>query len=185
MTPSQVLQRHRVVALDSNVLIYLLEGSGPLADAASALVDGIEDGLAKGVLSSIALTEILSRPAALGDGPLFERYAEEFRAIPNLRIASLDDETAIDAAWGRSGGRDLGDAIHLATARRAGATCFVTNDARIRGRSGVEVILLSGMRDEGPEGAHEPAAVDAAATPRRGARTRGDVARVDTPGDDR
>ena len=74
---------------------------------------------------------------------LFERYADELQAIPGLRIVPLDDETAIDAAWGRSGDRDLGDAVHVATARRAGATCFVTNDTRIRGRSGVEVILLS------------------------------------------
>jgi predicted nucleic acid-binding protein len=157
MTPAEVFERHRIVALDSNVLIYLLEGNGPLADSAGALIDGIEDGLAKGVLASIALTEILSRPAALGDGPLFERYAEELRAIPNLRIVGLDDDAAIDAAWGRSGGRDLGDAVHLATARRAGATCFVTNDARIRGRSGVEVVFLSAMSGGGTDGANEPA----------------------------
>ncbi len=97
------------------------------------------------MLASVALTEILTRPAALGDGVLFERYAEELQAIPNLRIVGLDTETAIDAAWGRSGGRDLGDAIHIATARRAGATGFVTNDQRVRGRAGVEVIHLAGL----------------------------------------
>ena len=48
MTPAELFARHQVVALDSNVLIYLLEGSGPLADAAEALVDGIEDGAAIG-----------------------------------------------------------------------------------------------------------------------------------------
>jgi predicted nucleic acid-binding protein len=149
MTPEQLFERHDVVALDSNVLIYLLEGSGPLADAAEWLIDGIEDGRASGVLASIALTEVLTRPAALGDGQLFERYAEELRAVPNLRIVALDAETAIDAAWGRSGGRDLGDAVHLATARRAGATCFVTNDARIRGRAGVEIVRLSDISLEG------------------------------------
>jgi predicted nucleic acid-binding protein len=148
MTPEQLFGRHEVVALDSNVLIYLLEGSGPLADAAGSLIDGIEDGRASGILASIALTEVLSRPAALGDGPLFERYATELRAIPNLRVVALDAETAIDAAWGRSGGRDLGDAVHLATARRAGATCFVTNDARIRGRAGVEIVRLSDISRE-------------------------------------
>ena len=143
MTPADIFSCHAVVAIDSNVLIYLLEGSGPLADAAEALVDGIEEGAASGVLASIALTEVLSRPAAVGDGELFERYAEELRSVPNLRIVPLDAETAIDAAWGRSGGRDLGDAVHVASARRAGATCFVTNDARIRGRAGVEIVRLS------------------------------------------
>jgi len=143
MTPLDVFLRHGVVALDSNVLIYLLEGSGPLADAAEALIDGIEEGAATGVLASIALTEVLTRPAAVGDAELFERYAEELRSVPNLRIVALDAETAIDAAWGRSGGRDLGDAVHVATARRAGATCFVTNDLRVRGRAGVEIVRLA------------------------------------------
>jgi len=143
MTTTELFGRHAIVALDSNVLIYLFDGHGPLADAAEALIDGIAEGAASGVLASVALTEVLTRPAALGDGVLFERYAEELQAIPNLRIVGLDAEIAIDAAWGRSGGRDLGDAVHVATARRAGATGFVTNDQRIRGRSGVEIIQLA------------------------------------------
>ncbi|HZW01478.1 MAG TPA: hypothetical protein VFF55_07905, partial [Candidatus Deferrimicrobium sp.] len=57
-------------------------------------------------------------------------------------------ETAIDAAWGRSGQRDLGDAIHIAPARCAGATCFVTNDARVRGRAGVEIVSLADIVPE-------------------------------------
>ncbi len=149
MTPAELFSQHRVVALDSNVLIYLFEGNGPLADAAEALVNGIEDGAAAGVLASVALTEVLTRPAALGDGVLFERYADELQAIPNLRIVGLDAETAIDAAWGRSGGRDLGDAIHVATARRAGATCLITNDSRVRGRAGVEIVSLADIVPEG------------------------------------
>jgi predicted nucleic acid-binding protein len=145
MTTADLFARHPVVALDSNVIIYLLEGSGPLADTAEALLDGIESGAAAGVLASVALTEILTRPASLGDGVLFQRYADELLAIPNLRVVSLDPEAAIDAAWGRSGQRDLGDAIHIATARRAGATCLITNDARVRGRAGVEVVRLSSI----------------------------------------
>ncbi len=145
MTVADLFARHPVVALDSNVIIYLLEGSGPLADTAEALLDGIESGAAAGVLASVALTEIVTRPASLGDGVLFQQYADELLAIPNLRVVSLDPETAIDAAWGRSGQRDLGDAIHMATARRAGATCFVTNDERARGRAGVEVVRLSSI----------------------------------------
>ena len=67
MTPRRIFARHPVVAIDSNVLIYLFEGHGALADAAAALLDGIEDGTASGVLASIGLTEVLTRPASLGD----------------------------------------------------------------------------------------------------------------------
>jgi predicted nucleic acid-binding protein len=143
VTPTELFARHRTVALDSNVFIYLFEGAGPLADAAEGLLDGIDEGAAVGILASVGLTEILSRPASLGDGALLERYADEIRSIPNLRIVPLDAETAVDAAWGRSGHRDLGDAIHVATARHAGATCFVTNDERVRPRRGVEVVRLA------------------------------------------
>jgi len=143
MTPAELFARHSIVAIDTNVLIYLFEGDGPLAAAAESGIDAIDDGAATGILASIGLTEVLTRPATLGDGALFERYAEELQAIPGLRIVPLDTQTAIDAAWGRSGDRDLGDAVHIATARHAGATCFITNDTRVRGRSGVEIILLS------------------------------------------
>jgi len=145
MTVTELFARHGTVALDSNVLIYLLEGSGPLADAAQALLDGIDDGAARGVLASVGLTEVLTRPASLGDAAMFVRYADELQSVDNLRIVPLDAATAIDAAWGRSGGRDIGDAIHIATARRAGATCFITNDGRIRGRAGVEVVRLTDL----------------------------------------
>jgi predicted nucleic acid-binding protein len=96
-------------------------------------------------LASVGLTEVLTHPASVGDGGLFERYADELRSVPNLRIVTLDEEIVVDAAWGRSGGGDLGDAIHMATARRAGATCFVTNDRRVRARSGVVVVPLDGL----------------------------------------
>lgn len=143
MTVAELFARHQVVGLDSNLPIYLFDGVGPLADAAQAVVDGIERGEATGVLATVGLTEILTRPAALGDAALFERYAQALTSIPNLRILPLRQEIAIDAAWGRSGGRDLGDAVHVATARAAGATAFITNDTRIRGRAGLEIVLLS------------------------------------------
>jgi predicted nucleic acid-binding protein len=135
--------RHRRVGIDSNVLIYLLEGSTPEADAAAALVDAVEAGDLEGILATVGLTEILARPAALGDGVLFERYAAELQAIRGLRLMPMSAEVAIDAAWGRAGDRDLGDAVHVATARAGGATAFVTNDRRVRGRSGVEIVLLA------------------------------------------
>lgn len=107
MTPVELFSHHAIVAVDSNVLIYLLEGSGSPADAAEAIVDGIDEGAAAGELATIALTEILSSPAALGEGELFERYADGLHSVPNLRIVAVDTDTTVDAAWGRSGGHDL------------------------------------------------------------------------------
>jgi predicted nucleic acid-binding protein len=39
----------------------------------------------------------------------------------------------------------LADAVHLATARAAGATAFVTNDRRIRGSTKLAVVYLDDL----------------------------------------
>lgn len=143
MTTEELFERHQVIALDSNVLTYLLECRGPLAEAAGEIVDGIESGAAAVVPASVALTEIVTRPATLGEVEVFERCADELGSIPHMRVVALDAEMAVDAAWGRSGGRDLGDVIHIATARRSGATCCVTNDRHVRGRCGVVIVPLA------------------------------------------
>ena len=145
MTIAELVERHRRVAVDSNVLIYLFEDEGSTGESAALVLDAIGEGRFDGVLAAIGLTEILTRPASAGDGAAFERYVDAIRACPNLRLAALDVETAIDAAWGRSTDRDLGDSIHLATARSAGATAFITNDRRVRPRAGVELVRLTDL----------------------------------------
>lgn len=130
------------LAIDSNVLIYLLDGAGPRAEAAAAIVDAIAEGRVEGTFASIGLTEVLAGPARAGDAARFERAADELRDL-GLRIRPLDAETAVDAARLR-GSSDLGiaDAVHIAIARAAGATVFLTNDRRIRSDGSLEVVYL-------------------------------------------
>lgn len=139
----KLLGRHERIAIDSNVLIYLLEGSGELADRAAALIDGIAAGQAEGVMSVLALAEVCAGPARIGDLAMVERYADELTSLEQVSVVELDAEIAVDAAVLRGQTKLLmGDAIHLATARAAGATAFVTNDRRISSRPGVEVVYL-------------------------------------------
>ncbi len=123
---------HARVAIDSNVLIHLLEEDGPRAAVAAELVDAIEAGQIRGSMATLGLAEVLAGPARHADGTRFELMAAEVRSL-GLRLVPLDDKVAEDAAWIR-GVQALGlaDAIHLASARSAGATVFVTNDRRIR-----------------------------------------------------
>jgi len=139
------LAAHRRIALDSNVLIYLLEAQGPLAEAAATLVDSIESGDRDGVLAAIGLIEVLVGPAKAGDAQVFELTAELIRDS-RLRVVPLDAETAEDAAWIRGSlGIGIEDAAHLATARNAGATAFITNDRRIRSIPRLDVVYLGDL----------------------------------------
>lgn len=142
MTISELRERHRRIALDSNVLIYVFERN-PLAARLRPIFELIEDGAMQAVLASIALTEILAGPARARDATVFEAVAAELRALPSLRIQAFDAEAAEDAAWLRGDGVATLDAIHLACALRAGATAFITSDRRLRSRPGLEVIQLA------------------------------------------
>ena len=139
------LAGHRRIALDSNVLIYLLETSGPHAEAAARLVDAIEAGANEAVLSTVGLVEILAGPARAGDAAGFELTADALRDLL-IRMVPLDRATAEDAAWIRGSlGIGLEDAVHLATARNSGATAFVTNDRRLRSIPRLEVVYLDDL----------------------------------------
>ena len=120
--------RHRRIAIDSNVLIYLLDGTGRRAELSARLLDAIGRGEVEGVLASVGLAEVLVASARADDGPLFEQTAATLRDL-GLRVVTLDAQAAEDAAWirGRTGA-SMPDAVHLACAMRAGATTFVTND---------------------------------------------------------
>lgn len=139
------LAGHERIALDSNVLIYLLEGDGPLAEGAARVLDGLSRDDARGVMAAVGVTEILAGPARDGEAIGFERLAAAIREMP-ISVVALDHALAEDAAWLRGAlGVSTTDAIHLATARRAGATAFITNDRRLRSIARLEVIRLDAI----------------------------------------
>jgi predicted nucleic acid-binding protein len=133
---------HPRIAIDANVLIYVLEGILPIGLAARELIDAADSGTIEASLSSVGQVEVLAGPAQAGDAVRFETMAEEIRSL-RLRLIPLDAVIAEDAAWLRGDGRlELADAIHVASAKAAGATAFVTNDLSIRSRPGLDVVYL-------------------------------------------
>ena len=128
------------------MFIYLFEGSGPEADRAAELADAIGEGTVAGCLATLGLAEILTGPARSGAPQVAERYVEELTSFENLALVPLDVDVARDAATIRGQLQlSLGDAIHLASARRFGATLFVTNDRRIHPIGGVTVAYLDDL----------------------------------------
>ena len=97
------------------------------------------------MLASIGVTEVLAGPARKDDPVGFEMLAAALRDL-GFDNPVLDAAAAEDAAWisGRTGAR-LPDAVHLACARAAGATAFLTNDRRIQSRRGLGGVYLDDL----------------------------------------
>ena len=143
-TIAELAARHPRVAVDADVLIYLLDGAEPRAALAGAVIDAVESGMIEGSMSSLALAEVLVGPARVADAARFEHTAFELRDL-ELTVVPISTEIAEHAAWLR--GRDalqLADAIHVAAAQSV-ATAFVTNDRRIRSLAGLEVVYLDDL----------------------------------------
>jgi predicted nucleic acid-binding protein len=149
-SPASLSDDHRLVALDANVLIYVLEGSEEFGERARAVVDAVDGGVLAASMATVGQVEILAGPARIGDAIVFERTADEMRSL-GLTLVPLTAAVAEDAAWLRGqGGLDLADAIHVASARAAGATALITNDRRIRARAGLDVLYLDDLTIEQP-----------------------------------
>jgi predicted nucleic acid-binding protein len=146
MTVDELCRRHGRISFDANVFIYLFEGDGDLSRAAASVVDAISDGRARGLAATIVLSEVVVGPVRAGDETMAERYLDAIRSIEHLDLVPATAEIAADAGFirGRKG-LTLADAIHLATARAAGASVFVTNDRRIRAMPHLDVVQLADL----------------------------------------
>ena len=146
MTIADLVARHRRVALDANALVYLLEAPDPLGRVTAAILDAAEGGRPTVVLATLALAEIAVGPVRRGDETIVERYADEIRDLRGVQIVPLTADIALDVGVIRGRYRiRLADAIHLATARQAGASAIVTNDRRMPEIPHLEVIQLADL----------------------------------------
>lgn len=92
------------------------------------------------------MAEICGLPARLGNTALVDRYADELASLENVALVQLSRDIAVEAAAIRGASAlSMTDSIHLATAREAGATVFVTNDRRIKSVKRLEVAYLADL----------------------------------------
>jgi predicted nucleic acid-binding protein len=114
------------------------------------VVDSLDDGVLTASMATVGQVEILAGPARIGDATVFAHTADEIRSL-GLTLVPLTMAVAEDAAWLRGqGGLDLADAIHVGSARAAGATALITNDRRIRARADLDVFYLDDLALDEP-----------------------------------
>ena len=124
------LRAHRRVALDTNVVIYALEGVEPYGVLAQHLFRMMERGFTLATVSTVVEAETLVKPLRDRNRLALERIELFFRNSPNLRFRSLDRTIARRAARVRATSRlALPDAIVVATALEEGCDALIGNDA--------------------------------------------------------
>ena len=122
------------LALDSTILIRAVEGERDDASAMASrrLVFGRPDNLCF-VVSELLLAEVLVRPMRLQNAELTRFYRRLVTDLQAFKLVPVTRTTLIEAARIRSalGSLKLPEAIHLATAKRAGCKALVTLDLSI------------------------------------------------------
>ena len=131
------------VFLDSNIFIYLFEGSGKLATLSGELIARLKLREDTMVTSTMTLGEVLVKPLADNDIEVIGRY-RTFFDHQSLEVIDFNQAAALEYAVIRQD-RSIKapDAIQLACASAAKCDFFVTNDDRLSRRivSGIQAIV--------------------------------------------
>lgn len=120
------------IYLDSNILIYAVEGQHRWKQATEQMLDAIDRSIFLAVTSELALAEVLVKPIEDGDKDLIETYQRFFSPNSAVKTLPVDRAVLLTAAevQGQTGTK-LADAIHVATARQSGCHYFLTEDDRL------------------------------------------------------
>jgi predicted nucleic acid-binding protein len=139
----------RHVYLDTNILIYFLDKNPDYFPVAAAVIESIESGSIAGYTGDAVIAEILVKPYQSGNIELVSSIKAFFNTENFLTICRHDAESFDLAAQLRAKySQKFIDALHYATAIRAGCQAIITNDNGIRTSERLEVISLSKYRQD-------------------------------------
>lgn len=125
----QFLRRHRRIALGTSIFIYQLEANPRYLALTDSVFAWVERAGHEAVTSTITMTELLVPSYRDKDEHRVDEFYGLLSTHPNLRWIPPDLETADLAAQLRATYRlRTPDALQAATALRAQATGFFTND---------------------------------------------------------
>jgi predicted nucleic acid-binding protein len=130
--------------LDSNILIYLVEGNVELGDLVLAAFREIETNNITLYTSEITVTECLNGAYRAGLEELAQKYLELLSSEEFIILLPVDSDVCIEASRiGAEHRLKTVDSIHLASATLAGCQALLTNDSGFKSSKTVQTILLS------------------------------------------
>jgi len=115
--------------IDTNVVIYFLEGNEVWGDFSKEVFSIIEKGVAEGFISVITVAEVLVKPMKLGNNLLIDKIIRFLDTFPNLRVVAIDQSIAMEAAKIRSKtGLKMPDALIISSAKVLGCVVVGTDN---------------------------------------------------------
>lgn len=138
------LNKHKLIGLDSNILIYFIEAHPQYHAAAQMILKSIEADRNRGICSTLSLLEVLVQPYRNNDEDLTNQFYGLLTSYPHLSWIAVSVEIADLAARLRAQYRlKTPDAILMATAIHSGASGFIGNDAQLNRVAELDFLLLT------------------------------------------
>ncbi len=142
------LPSYGAVYLDTSAIIYSVERNEPYLTLLAPAWRQAETGQFVVVCSELVIAETLVRPIREGNADIEVAFRAVF-AAPDVRLVPATRHLWEDAARLRAEtGLKTPDALHAATALRAGCDLFVTNDTDFRRVQGLPVVVLDDLLTE-------------------------------------
>lgn len=139
-----VLPSSGPVYVDANVIIYRVEQITPYLQVTAPLWDALDSSKQQVITSELSILEVLVKPFQVGDIALVTLFRTVLYNTLGFTCLPITQQMLEDAAQLRAAtGLRTPDAIHAATALKAGCTLFVTNDSAFRRVTGLPVVVLS------------------------------------------
>jgi predicted nucleic acid-binding protein len=138
------LGAHRVAVADANLLIYHLEGLAPYVDLTGELLTYLSGSDLRLVVSTLTAAEVLAGPYRAHSHAKVAQATTFLNSLPHAEWVDVSMPIADRAAWLRSQGLRMPDALVMGTALVHGADVLLTNDPvfRRRIRGAPRVLLL-------------------------------------------
>ena len=134
-----------LVYLDASGLIYSVERVEPYRTLLEPMWQEAQDDNLTIVSSPVLVIEALVKPLRDGNTEIESQYRELF-ASNAVRLLDASDQVFEDAARLRAAtGLKIPDALHAATALRAGCALFITNDTDFRRVQRLPVVVLDDL----------------------------------------
>ncbi len=137
------LKKHQRIGLDSNILIYFIEGIPAYQKLTRKIFESIEAGRNEGICSTLSLLEVLVQPYRNKDEERVNQFYGLLTTYPHLNWIDMTLEIADQGAQLRARYKlKTPDAILLATAIQSEATGFIGNDKRLKKVTELEVMTF-------------------------------------------